>query len=103
MSEIDLKVIDHLEKLCRIQCTDQEKKDLLQRLRQVVDYIHLLDQIDTEHVAPCIRVQQSLQKNTLREDVVKDQLSKETFLKNSPAHIGGMIQVPSVIDKEERT
>jgi aspartyl-tRNA(Asn)/glutamyl-tRNA(Gln) amidotransferase subunit C len=33
----------------------------------------------------------------LREDEVTETLDRETFLANSPAHIGGMIRVPPII------
>jgi aspartyl-tRNA(Asn)/glutamyl-tRNA(Gln) amidotransferase subunit C len=52
--------------------------------------------VDTEGVLPCTRVLESL-TNVMREDTVSQTYSREEFLANAPAHVGGMIRVPPVI------
>jgi aspartyl-tRNA(Asn)/glutamyl-tRNA(Gln) amidotransferase subunit C len=85
-----------LTKLCRIECTDVEKKALLEHLAKILKYVELLNEVDTEGVEPCSRVSENL-KNVLRDDVARETLPREVFLANAPAHVGGMVRVPPVI------
>ena len=73
---------------------------ILKKLDEIVKSMEQLEALETTDIPPCIRVQQSIQKSTLRDDIEKDHLSKELFIKNAPKSIGGMIQVPVVIKKE---
>ena len=99
MSQINTEVIKDLQKLCRLQLSKEEEKVLQERLEAIVLHMSKLGALDTKDTPPCIRVQKNLQKTTLRDDIVKGHISKEDFIKNSPKHIGGMIQVPVVIEK----
>lgn len=96
MTKFDEKELDKLTKLCRIACTEEEKKALQWQLQEVLSYIRLLEEVDTEGVDPCYRVLETM-SNVMREDVVGQPLSREKFLANAPAHVGGMIRVPPVI------
>ncbi|MBS0604294.1 MAG: Asp-tRNA(Asn)/Glu-tRNA(Gln) amidotransferase subunit GatC [Verrucomicrobia bacterium] len=96
MAEFDENELNKLTKLCRIECTEDEKKALHSQIAGVLDYIKQLDEVDTEGVEPCYRVLETL-TNVMREDEVGELLSREQFLANAPAHVGGMIRVPPVI------
>ena len=96
MPEFDENELNHLMKLCRIECSSEEKQTLKDNLAKVLNYIQLLQEVDTEGVKPCLSVQESL-VNVTREDKVENTLSREDFLANAPIHVGGMIRVPPVI------
>jgi aspartyl-tRNA(Asn)/glutamyl-tRNA(Gln) amidotransferase subunit C len=96
MSEFDENELTHLMKLCRINCTQEEKEKLKKNVSKILKYIALLEEVDTEGVEPCSRVLETL-TNVMREDQVGEPLSRELFLSNAPAHVGGMIRVPPVI------
>lgn len=96
MSNLDKETIKQLTRLCRIDCTEEEQESLLQDLKKILNYFEQLKEIDTENVAPCNQVLEEL-VNVMRDDVVGDVLSRDVFLANAPAHIGGMIRVPPVI------
>jgi aspartyl-tRNA(Asn)/glutamyl-tRNA(Gln) amidotransferase subunit C len=96
MEEFDENALDKLAKLCRIACTEEEKKALHSQIGSVLDYICQLNEVNTDGVEPCYRVLETL-VNVMREDVVSDLLPTEVFLANAPAHVGGMIRVPPVI------
>jgi len=96
MEEFDEKELDKLAKLCRIECTEEEKKALHSHIAGVLKYIRLLNEVDTQGVEPCLRVQET-HANVMRDDVVDELLPREKFLANAPAHVGGMIRVPPVI------
>lgn len=96
MAEFDEKELDKLAKLCRIACTQDEKKALQKQIASVLKYIELLNEVPTDGVEPCNSVLASL-ANVVREDEVGPSLPREVFLSNAPSHVGGMIRVPPVI------
>ena len=96
MSELQEKDIEKLSKLCRIHCTDEEKKKLRQNLSKILAHVAQLQEVNTEGVPACNQVLEDMSM-VLRDDEVGDLLSRETFLNNAPAHTGGMIRVPPVI------
>jgi aspartyl-tRNA(Asn)/glutamyl-tRNA(Gln) amidotransferase subunit C len=97
MANFDHQTLEHLKKLCRIECTDEENLDILNSLTRVLDYVNQLDEVNTEGVKTCRYVLRGMQRNQMREDEVKDVLPREKFLANAPDQIGGMIRVPPVL------
>lgn len=98
MPDIDDKEIDKLIQLCRIACSEEEKKALSAHLNAILGYVALLEKIDVSHVDPCYRVLETL-KNVMREDLPGQTLARDLFLANAPSHVGGLIRVPPVLDK----
>jgi aspartyl-tRNA(Asn)/glutamyl-tRNA(Gln) amidotransferase subunit C len=96
MFEFDEKELIKLTKLSRIECTPEERKKLLQSLKNILLYVEQLKEIDTEGVTPCNHVLETL-VNVMREDEVGKTLDRELFLSNAPTHTGGMIRVPPVM------
>ena len=96
MANFDERELNQLIRLCRIECTEEEKKALHHHLASVLKYIEQLNEVDTTGVEPCYRVLETL-SNVMREDTVSETLSRDAFLANAPAYVGGMIRVPPVI------
>lgn len=94
MTQLDTDTLKELAKLCRIKCTEFEQ--LQNNLLSILSYIDQMQEVDTEGVPTCNYIHDTTM-NTLREDQVGQPLPRDTFLENSPAHIGGMIRVPPVI------
>ncbi|NGX39103.1 MAG: Glutamyl-tRNA(Gln) amidotransferase subunit C [Chlamydiae bacterium] len=94
--------IDQLAHLCRIQCSEEEKKQLSKNLTKILDYINLMNEIDTDGVPPCTTVLETM-TNAMREDEPEVPLKREDFLAMAPDHIGGMLKVPPVIQFEEES
>ncbi len=85
-----------LSRLCRISCTEEEKKGFLKSLKDVLSYIEQLQEVDTEGVPPCFTVHETL-TNVMRDDTPEEPLPRDLFLANAPEHVGGMIRVPRVL------
>ncbi len=96
MSSFEQEQLHTLEKLCRIKLAPQEKEKLSNNLKRVLDYVAILNEVDTSDVEPCSHVLESMTA-PLREDVAKRLISRKEFLDNAPQHVGGMIKVPKVI------
>lgn len=97
MSSFNDQTLDHLKKLCKIECSPEEDKSIRERLSRVLEYMAQLNEVDTERVQPCRYVLRSMLKNRMREDEVKDLLSRELFLSNASDQIGGMVRVPPIM------
>lgn len=97
MADFDHHALEHLKKLCRIECTEEENRDILQSLSRVLDYVTQLHEVQTEGVKTCRYVLRGMLTNQSRPDEVKDLLTREAFLANAPDQIGGMIRVPPVL------
>jgi len=91
------QTLAHLKKLCKIECSPEEDRSILENLSRVLQYMKQLEEIDTENVQPCRHVLRSMLKNRMREDEVKDLLSRDKFLANASDQIGGMVRVPPVM------
>lgn len=88
-----------LTKLSRLSLSEEEKAQFIESLNQILVYIDLLKDIPTDGIPPCSTVLESLSLS-LREDIPGDILSRDLFLENTPAHIGGMVRVPTVLKQE---
>jgi len=97
MANFDTQAFEHLKKLCRIKLSEEESAKILGNLQQVLKYVDLLDEVDTENTATCRYVLRGMLQNQMREDVVQEVLPREKFLANAPDQIGGMIRTPPVL------
>jgi aspartyl-tRNA(Asn)/glutamyl-tRNA(Gln) amidotransferase subunit C len=95
----DEKELEKLAHLSRIECSKEEKELFLVSLKRVIAYVQLLDEVDTQGVDPCSHVLES-HVNVFRQDEIGELLSRDVFLANAPAHIGGMIKVPPVMKEK---
>jgi aspartyl-tRNA(Asn)/glutamyl-tRNA(Gln) amidotransferase subunit C len=88
--------LNKLAKLCRISCTPEEEEKFVENITQILSYVEALKKIDTQGV-PCCNMVLETFSNVMREDIPGELLSRENFLANAPAHIGGMVKVPPVL------
>lgn len=95
MATVDHESIKKLAQLCRIQLSGEEAERLVADLRKILDYVEMLQELDTQDTPVCSYVLQE-HVNVMREDKCEPTLDRDEFLANSPAHVGGMIRVPPV-------
>ena len=98
MAVLDKKMIHKLIQLSRINTSEAEEEKLLKDLSAIIDYVNLLEEVNTDDVPPCTMVLEDL-GNVMREDVVSTIMPREKLLMNAPDQIGGMIRVPPVLKK----
>lgn len=96
---MDEKQLQNLQKLARIDLSDDEEKKLLTNLKNILAHVEEMNEVDTKGVEPCSHVIESVYA-PLRDDEPKRLIPRDEFLKNAPEHIGGMIRVPKVIKDE---
>jgi aspartyl-tRNA(Asn)/glutamyl-tRNA(Gln) amidotransferase subunit C len=97
MSHFDEKSLSNLKQLCRIRCTPDEDREILQSLGRILDYVNQLNEVDTQKIPPCKYLLKEMIDKDLREDTIGDLLNREEFLANAPSTLGGMIRVPPIL------
>ena len=98
MARLNTDTIDHLAKLCRLACTEEEKQSLLHDLNQILGYVDRLEECDTNDVEPLSSVIDGQGSLLLREDVEEESLNRESFFSIVPAHVAGLIKVPNILE-----
>lgn len=96
MAELDKKAIRSLVELSRIECSEDEQEKLLKDLKSILNYVELLQEINTDRVPPCNHVIEDV-INVMRDDIQGETLPREVFLANCPSHIGGLVRVPPIL------
>jgi aspartyl-tRNA(Asn)/glutamyl-tRNA(Gln) amidotransferase subunit C len=89
------KDVEHIAKLAKLSFNEEEIQKMQKEMNSILDYIHKLDELDTEKVEPLYHVIDV--KNVMREDVVKESFPPDESLKNAPAKTEKFFRVPKVI------
>ena len=95
--EIDLKLVDQLAHLARLQFNEQEKEAIRADMEKMVAFVEKLKEVDTTGIEPLLHISDAA--NVLREDKVQGSVSREEALQNSPVTDDTFFKVPKVIKK----
>ncbi len=95
---IDAEMVKHVAFLVRLGITDGEARAFSPQLTEIIDYFHLLNEVDTEAVTPAN--QTSSLRSIMREDEVQPCMPRRDFLQNVPHTEGDQVQVPQVFGEE---
>ncbi|WP_319370995.1 Asp-tRNA(Asn)/Glu-tRNA(Gln) amidotransferase subunit GatC [uncultured Ilyobacter sp.] len=82
-------------KLARLEFKDEEIQKFQIQLNDILGYVDILDEVDTEGVEPLIQINEGVGK--LREDEVRSSFTAEEALRNAPQSEGGTVIVPKVV------
>lgn len=91
--------IDTVQKvagLARLQLTDTEIEMFSQQLGGILDYVVMLDELDTSGVEPMVHAIELT--NVLRDDVLVPSLPRADGLKNAPKQDGHYFLVPAILE-----
>lgn len=95
-NKITDETIEYVGILAKLQLSDEEKKAAGREMERMLDYIDLLNQLDTEGVEPMPHVFPV--QNVFREDVVTNGNDLENMLANAPEQSGGAFVVPRTVE-----
>ena len=93
---ITIKDVEHVAKLARLSLTEEEKEMFTSQLSDIVSYMDLLNELDTENVEPMARAIPMV--NVMREDEVRQSFKRDQMLDNAPIEEDGFIRVPKIKD-----
>ena len=94
--QITPDLIKYLEKLARITLTEDEEKKVGNELQDILTYIDMLNELDTDGVeamSHCFPV-----TNVMREDEVQPSMSADEIVSNAPESQDGCFVVPKTVD-----
>lgn len=94
--QITPDLIKYLEKLARITLTEDEEKKVGNELQDILTYIDMLNELDTDGVeamSHCFPV-----TNVMREDEVQPSMSADEVVANAPESQDDCFVVPKTVD-----
>ena len=86
-----------IAKLSRIKIKDEEIEEFSIQLSSILDWVEQLNEVNTDNVEPLIYM--SEEKNILRSDNIKDEVSQKDALKNAPKKDSDYFKVPTILKK----
>ena len=96
---VDAETIKHVAHLARIGIDDEEAGEYALQMNSVLDYMKILEEVDTNSVEMTLQVNDL--KNVTRPDEVSADVSPADLLAVSPlSKISGQIAVKAVIKEE---
>ncbi len=93
---LDKEQVRQIAMLARLDITDAEIPDTVDKLSRIVDFVDQLAQAPTDGVTPMAHPLNATQR--LRADRVTESNERDAIQANAPAVSGGLYVVPRVID-----
>ncbi len=94
---VDRDEVLKIASLAKLHLTEDEVDLYTDQMNEILDYMHQLDELDTENVEPLSHVLDQL--NMTRQDEEEPSLSRDEALSNAPDSDGEYFVVPKVIEK----
>ena len=82
-------------KLARLKLSEDELAVFTEQLGRILDYVHILDRLDTDDVEPMAHAVEV--SNVFRADQVQESLPREAALANAPKTDGKSFLVPPIL------
>lgn len=95
--KINLETIDKIAHLARLEVKEEDKQGLLDDMNNILTFMDKLNEVDTSGVEPLVYMTDEV--NVLREDEVKQEISRAEALQNAPKQDGKFFRVAKVINK----
>ncbi|WP_125581550.1 Asp-tRNA(Asn)/Glu-tRNA(Gln) amidotransferase subunit GatC [Lacticaseibacillus suibinensis] len=96
---ISKESVAHVAGLAKLAFTDDELQQYTNQLDEILNMVAQLETVDTTDVP--VTTQSIHLENVMREDVAHNDTKIADLLENVPTKKGTLIQVPSIIDKED--
>ncbi|SDL85707.1 aspartyl/glutamyl-tRNA(Asn/Gln) amidotransferase subunit C [Halarsenatibacter silvermanii] len=91
---IDRDDVEDLARLAKLELSEAEKEQFAGELKDVVDYVNKILEIDTEGVKPTYYPQP--RENVVREDEVTNEDRRDEMLEEAPEKTEGQFRVPGI-------
>lgn len=96
-SKLSISDLEHIAKLARIELSSEEKETFLPQLESVIEYLDILNEVDTDNVKPTYQVNDL--SNVLRTDEVKESLPVELAVSTAAKIKDNYFEVTATIKK----
>lgn len=88
--------VAYIANLARLKLNQDEQERLARDMNQILEYMELLNEVDTTHIKPLEHVSEITA--SFRTDRVEKPLDHELALKNAPDADSDYFRVPKVIE-----
>jgi aspartyl-tRNA(Asn)/glutamyl-tRNA(Gln) amidotransferase subunit C len=93
--KISTELVNHIAHLARLEFDGDDKDMIKQDMQNMIEFVDQLQSVDTDGEEPLIFMSESI--NVLREDVVKQEITKEEALKNATNHDSDYFKIAKVL------
>lgn len=90
------ETITYVAALAKLELSESEKEKAKEDLGKILDYIDIMNELDTNDIEPMSHVFQM--KNVFREDVVTNGDDRENILRNAKKQKDGSFMVPKTVE-----
>jgi len=97
MSNLSREEVRHIAKLARLKLTEEEVEKFQQQLSEVLNYMRVLNDVETKDIEPTAQV--TGLENVFREDEVSPSLEPQQVLSGAPAREGNLFKTGVVLEK----
>lgn len=91
---VDERLVNDIASLARLDLTEEETAMFVSQFKDILDYVGILNEVDTENVPPAYL--SSANKTVTREDEIEESVPTEEFLANAPQSKDDYILIPRV-------
>ena len=95
-SKLTKAEVKHIAKLAQLDLTEKEIKKFQKQLSEILDYIGILNELDTKKVKPTSQV--TGLENVFREDKPTPSLSQEEVLSGTKKTHNGMFKIKAIFE-----
>jgi len=92
--QIDEKLVKEIASLARLDLTEAESRMFVSQFKDILDYVSVLNEVDTEDVPPAYL--SSANKSGAREDEIEESVPTQDFLANAPQTKDDFVLIPRV-------
>jgi aspartyl-tRNA(Asn)/glutamyl-tRNA(Gln) amidotransferase subunit C len=92
--EVDEKLVKEIASLARLDLTEEETQMFVSQFKDILDYVSILDEVDTEKVPPAYLF--SANRSVVREDEIEPSVPTGEFLSNAPQSKDDYVVIPRV-------
>lgn len=93
---LSIEDVKKVAKLARLKLTPEEEQQFAGQLAKILDYVEMLNEVDTENVEPMAHVADVA--NQFREDKAQPSIPREKALQNAPKSDGKYFLVPQILE-----
>jgi aspartyl-tRNA(Asn)/glutamyl-tRNA(Gln) amidotransferase subunit C len=94
--KLNRKDVEHVALLSRLELSENELDKFTGQLDAILEYIDVLNQVDTSAVEPMAHVLEL--RNVMRPDMARPSLPQKAALQNAPEAENGFFKVPKIVE-----
>jgi len=91
---VNEKLVKEIASLARLDLTNEETKMFVSQFKDILDYVSILNEVNTENVPPAYL--SSANKSITREDEIQESVPTQEFISNVPQSKEDYIVIPRV-------